>query len=1090
MTQLGQHHAASIRGVQATLAAHAETTAALATTTQSLREALASPKARGQWGERMAEDVLRLAGFVEHVNYEKQTAVTGRSGPARLHLPAAEGARPVHGREVSAGGLPAVPRRRYRCRALGPPRHLLRDVRLRVRELAARGSTPQQGTRPSVDYVLLFLPNETLSAFIHENDPGLVDDTLGQKVVLCSPLTLFAMLGIIRQAFDNFMVEQTSEEILAVLGAFEQQWQKFAGALDAVGRRIDSAQKAYDDLAGTRKRALERPLARLASLRTDRGIAADERYLPDADVVSFDSARGELGGVTGGRHTLPAPVAARRPIGGAPFYGVDMALLDYLRGEIVEDYADGLFSRRDALRRSCCSACRCRRPTALLAACGGDNGGTSATTSAATTSAGSPGTSAPASGGRHHGGGEPAGDDDRRADHRCRPHHRRHRDAGPADRGDQLHRPRRHVAGLVRRRAGPHGRRPHHPREPGPHAPLPDPARPVRGQRLRRDVPRPAVRAREAPPPSPTRPRPPALLGAATEESLVEDMRAGLTELQQRVPGAKLAIVGFCFGGGQVWSLLAAGEPRLAAAVPFYGPGPADADFSGSNAAVLGVYAEQDARVNATKDAMDAALTAAGLTHDLRGLPGRRPRLLQRHRSPATTPSKPPWPTYSPWTGSAGTSPDVRRGIMAPMSQPSLDLEFDDGADPTFTVRELADAVNQVLRRGFREGVWVHGEIEGIQQRGGHVYFTLTDHTDEGGPASRWRCSPTPSTGCAPCWPATGSGWPTASPCASTPPPTCTPRRAGSRSSWTASTCGSRSASWPPTATPCWPGSPRPASSVATPAWPFPWCRCGSGWSPAGAAPAWHDVLHELEGSGIGFRLAHVDVRVQGQEAAAAVAGAVRTLARRPVDVIVVVRGGGSRTDLAAFDDERIALAIARSPVPVLTGLGHEVDRSVADHVARTAYKTPTACAAALVDRVRQYTVAVAAAGRGIGRTTMAVRLADQRIGHASGRLQRQVRRCPGHGRDPPGRRRRPAGPPPTRRPPPVRDRPRRGGGPGAGPRSGVGAGPRSDITRRPDGSLVRAASGLAPGDELVTTLVDGTVVSTVGGQQAEGAGR
>jgi DNA recombination protein RmuC len=294
VTQLGQHHAASIRGVQATLAAHAETTAALATTTQSLREALASPKARGQWGERMAEDVLRLAGFIEHVNYEKQTAVTGARALPDYTFPLPKGH--VLYMDVK---FPLAAYLRYLDAGTEAERSahrdtFLRDVRLRVRELAAR-EYAHQGTRPSVDYVLLFLPNETLSAFIHEHDPGLVDDALGQKVVLCSPLTLFAMLGIIRQAFDNFMVEQTSEEILAVLGAFEQQWQKFAGSLDAVGRRIDSAQKAYDDLAGTRKRALERPLARLSSLRTDRGIAADERYLPDADVVSFDDARGELG---------------------------------------------------------------------------------------------------------------------------------------------------------------------------------------------------------------------------------------------------------------------------------------------------------------------------------------------------------------------------------------------------------------------------------------------------------------------------------------------------------------------------------------------------------------------------------------------------------------------------------------------------------------------------------------------------------------------------------------------------------------------------------------------------------------------------
>jgi len=292
--QLGRHHAASLRGVEATLAAHAETTAALAGTTQSLREALASPKARGQWGERMAEDVLRLAGLVEHVNYEKQTAVTGGRAVPDFTFPLPKGH--VLYMDVK---FPLAAYLRYLDAGTEAERGahratFVRDVRLRVRELAAR-EYMRQGTRPSVDYVLMFLPNETVAAFVHECDPGLVDDALGQRVVLCSPLTLFALLGVIRQAFDNFMVEQTSEEILAVLGAFEQQWQKFAASLDAVGKRLDSTQNAYDELAGTRRRALERPLARLSSLRTDRGIAADPAYAPDADVLAFDDGRGELG---------------------------------------------------------------------------------------------------------------------------------------------------------------------------------------------------------------------------------------------------------------------------------------------------------------------------------------------------------------------------------------------------------------------------------------------------------------------------------------------------------------------------------------------------------------------------------------------------------------------------------------------------------------------------------------------------------------------------------------------------------------------------------------------------------------------------
>ena len=114
-----------------------------------------------------------------------------------------------------------------------------------------------------------------------------------------------------------------------------------------------------------------------------------------------------------------------------------------------------------------------------------------------------------------------------------------------------------------------------------------------------------------------------AALGAAPDERLIADLRAGLDELSRRAPGASLAAIGFCFGGGMVWQLLAAGEPRLAAAVPFYGPAPEGADFSGSpNAAVLGIYAGNDDRVNASQGSAQAALDAAGLTNELRTFDG------------------------------------------------------------------------------------------------------------------------------------------------------------------------------------------------------------------------------------------------------------------------------------------------------------------------------------------------------------------------------------------------------------------------------------------------------------------------------------
>jgi carboxymethylenebutenolidase len=96
----------------------------------------------------------------------------------------------------------------------------------------------------------------------------------------------------------------------------------------------------------------------------------------------------------------------------------------------------------------------------------------------------------------------------------------------------------------------------------------------------------------------------------------VADMKAGLTELGRRLPGKKLGAIGFCFGGGMVWLLLASKEPRLAAAVPFYGPFQGGS-LAGSKAAVLGIYAGLDDRVNATRSDASAALRAAKLQHQL-----------------------------------------------------------------------------------------------------------------------------------------------------------------------------------------------------------------------------------------------------------------------------------------------------------------------------------------------------------------------------------------------------------------------------------------------------------------------------------------
>jgi len=103
------------------------------------------------------------------------------------------------------------------------------------------------------------------------------EHALGQKVVLCSPLTLYAVLAVVRQAADAAALERTSGEVLAVLGTFTQEWDRFCEALDKVGRAVDGMERAYGELAGTRRRALERPLARIDDLRRSGADDAPER---------------------------------------------------------------------------------------------------------------------------------------------------------------------------------------------------------------------------------------------------------------------------------------------------------------------------------------------------------------------------------------------------------------------------------------------------------------------------------------------------------------------------------------------------------------------------------------------------------------------------------------------------------------------------------------------------------------------------------------------------------------------------------------------------------------------------------------------
>lgn len=154
-------------------------------------------------------------------------------------------------------------------------------------------------------------------------------------------------------------------------------------------------------------------------------------------------------------------------------------------------------------------------------------------------------------------------------------------------------------------------------------------------------------------------------------------------------------------------------------------------------------------------------------------------------------------------------------------------------------------------------------------------------------------------------------------------------------------------------------------------------------------AAGFQDFVQQLREAPYDFSLTLFPATMQGDEAPASIRAALAGIQARQADfqVVVLIRGGGSKTDLLAFDDYGLAAAIGAFPLPVLTGIGHERDEAVVDLTAHRALKTPTAVAAFLVERLARLEAAF------LGYGEQVVALARRRLAHHHQQLDAVARR-------------------------------------------------------------------------------------------------
>ncbi len=282
--------AESIANLAAVVSESSKSVSALSETTAKLNLALSSSQARGQWGEKMADDLLTAAGFLEGVQYKRQAQMS--DGTARPDFTFVLPQNRVLNMDVK---FPFDAYRRSLEAGSDEERdreskQFINDVRGHIKSVSSRDYIDESSG--TLSYALLFIPNEQLYRFIYENDPGAIDYAMELRIVLCSPVTLFAILGVIRQSVDNFYLAQRTDEILSALGAFYVQWGKYKEKMDILGNRLNSARKAYDEVVGARTRQLDRQVEKVERLRIETGIEPDE--IEESDVPSLqetDSGR-------------------------------------------------------------------------------------------------------------------------------------------------------------------------------------------------------------------------------------------------------------------------------------------------------------------------------------------------------------------------------------------------------------------------------------------------------------------------------------------------------------------------------------------------------------------------------------------------------------------------------------------------------------------------------------------------------------------------------------------------------------------------------------------------------------------------------
>ncbi len=233
----------------------------LSVSTEGLKKALSNNQVRGQFGEEVADELLKMAGFVRGVDYEfnKEQAGSETRPDFAVFLP--DGTRINVDSKFPYSNLQKMSEAESKEQKSEYHKLFVQDVKNKIKQVTNRDYiNPEDKT---VDFVILFIPNEMIFSYIYDKMDDVWKEAMANKVILAGPFTFTAVLRMIKQSYDNFKIQQNIFGVIQHVKSFEKEWFKFAEEFEKVGGKILALQKQYEEVEGTRYRQLQRSIDRV-----------------------------------------------------------------------------------------------------------------------------------------------------------------------------------------------------------------------------------------------------------------------------------------------------------------------------------------------------------------------------------------------------------------------------------------------------------------------------------------------------------------------------------------------------------------------------------------------------------------------------------------------------------------------------------------------------------------------------------------------------------------------------------------------------------------------------------------------------------